>query len=859
MLDSPLRTWFPEAILIASAACALLPTAGPQDPASNQTNNRVSLKTSPKTSAKTAGPEAADARWAFQPITRPALPNVTDDRRVLTAVDAFLQAKLEAAGLSIGPEADRRTLIRRLKFDLHGLPPTPRECDEFANDRAPDAYDRLVDRLLDSPAYGERWARHWLDVVRFAESKGYERDRIRENAWRYRDWVIQALNSDMPYGEFVRQQIAGDAIHPNDAEAAVPTGFLMTGPNNDVGNQSQLELMRERADELDEIVQNVSSVMLGLTVGCARCHDHKFDPITTLDYYRFAAVFSGVKFGDRPLLAANEAANVTERIAQWDARVKEIGQQLSNIRQDLEALGGLDINPRRNEERFDPVEARFVRLTILATKDGTEPCIDEIEIYGPDSTDGPDAAHNYALAARGAKATASSLLPGYPIHQVHHLNDGLFGNSHSWISRERGSGWTQIELAAPATISRVVWGRDRDGQFVDRLANEYRLELSTDGAAFQKLPTLADRALADPETAAKITALKAKRKELQTEKKAIDDERAELDKHPKSWAALSTAPVALQVLKRGDVLTPGEDAPPGTLSAIRFPTLHSLATDDADPARRLKFADWVADRDNALTWRVIVNRVWQYHFGSALVTTPSDFGLAGSRPSHPELLDWLADEFRRSGGRIKSLHRMIVRSAAYRQTSQASLATSVDADNRMLWHASRRRLDAETLRDSILFVSGQLDLAPGGPSYRPFKYIDGNIPVYESIPDTVEQWRRTIYRHAIRTHRQPFLDTFDCPDPSVMTPVRTQTTTPLQALSLLNNPFVLDQARHFAERVAKEAGPDPTDQTRLAFRIALQRDATPSELASGIDFIRHYGLDRLCRVILNTNEFLYVD
>jgi Protein of unknown function (DUF1549)/Protein of unknown function (DUF1553) len=858
-----------------------------------------------------AGSRPVDpAWWSLQSIARPLTPSIMDRTTVRTAIDEFIEAKLEANGLAIGPEADRRTLLRRLKFDLHGLPPTPEELDEFTNDRGPDAYERLVDRLLDSPRYGERWARHWLDVVRFAESKGYERDRIRDNAWRYRDWVIRAFNDDMPYRDFVREQLAGDAVHPDDASGAVPTGFLVTGPNNDVGNQSQLELLRERADELDEVVQNVSSVFLGLTVGCARCHDHKFDPIPTNDYYRFAAVFSGVKFGDRPLMAGEEANRLTARIADWDSRLKEINQHLSNIRQDLEALGGLELNVRRNEERFEPVEARFVRLTVTGTRDGTEPCIDEIEVYGADFAEGSDSSRNYALAANGAQASASSLLPGFSIHQVHHLNDGQTGNEHSWISNEKGAGWAQVELPKPIKIARVVWGRDRNGEFTDRLASDYRLEYSLDGETFFGLPTHGDLPPPDPEKAAKIVVLKRDRKKLQEEKKGIEDERASVDKLPKAWAALSTTPVPLKVLKRGDVQLPGEDASPGALSAVRLAASSArsghneeaiqrhcssiaanrssgdigISADDPDPIRRLKLADWIADEGNPLTWRVIVNRVWHYHFGAGLVTTPSDFGTAGARPSHPELLDWLADEFRRSGGRFKSLHRMIVRSAVYRQAGvgqsaahalrgdhaadesintqlqqKRARAALVDADNRLLWRPNRRRLDAETLRDSILFTSGKLDLSEAGPSYRPFKYIDGNIPVYEPVLESPTLWRRTVYRHVIRTHRQPFLDTFDCPDPSVMTSVRTQTTTPLQALSLLNNPFVIEQSRRFAERIAVETGSDTVGQVRFAFRRTILTEVDGSQLDALAAFVRQHGLDGLCRVLLNTNEFLYVD
>jgi hypothetical protein len=389
---------------------------------------------------------------------------------------------------------------------------------------------------------------------------------------------------------------------------------------------------------------------------------------------------------------------------------------------------------------------------------------------------------------------------------------------------------------------------------------------------------------------------------LQDEKKSIDEERAALDRLPKSWAALSTPAVPLKVLKRGDVLTPGDDAPPGALSAFgvrrldaaldrgELPTVPGpqplaeenqsgvkppqstgdigITADDPEPVRRLKLADWIANPDNPLAWRVIVNRVWQHHFGAGIVTTPSDFGAGGARPSHPELLDWLADEFRSRGGRFKALHRMIVRSAVYRQAAvsgqaspdaRASSGNAIDANNTLLWRPNRRRLDAETLRDSILATSGTLDRAMGGPSYRVFNYIEGNIPVYEPLPETPATWRRTVYRHVVRTHRQPFLDTFDCPDPSVMTPARSRTTTPLQALSLLNNPFIFEQSRQFADRIAREAGPDPAAQSRRAFRLALLREPTTTETEAAQGFVQRYGLDTLCRVLFNTNEFLYVE
>jgi hypothetical protein len=789
--------------------------------------------------------------WSLQPIRRPELPRTASTAELRTAVDVFVQAELERRGLTLAGEADRTTLIRRLTFDLHGLPPTPDEVDAFLRDTAANAYDRLVDRLLDSPRYGERWGRHWLDVVRFSESKGFERDRIRANAWHYRDYVIRALNDDKPYADFICEQIAGDALRPDDPQAAIATGFLVTGPNNDVGNQSKLELLRERADELDEIVSNVGSVFLGLTVACARCHDHKFDPIPTRDYYRLAAVFSGVKFDDRPLAAAEPSRAVAEQLAAHDRRLGEITKRLADINAQIADLGAGELNPQRNEERFEPIEAQFVRFTIERTNDGTEPGLDELELYEASGD-------NQALASRGAKATASSLLPGYAIHQVAHLNDGQVGNSHSWISNERGVGWAQIELPRPARLARIVWGRDRAGQFRDRLAVEYRIEYSLDGRHFQRLATRADRP-ATPESVGRLAELRTQRQSLHEERQRINDAKAKLDGLPKAWAAVSGEPVPLKVLKRGDVLTPGDDAPPAALSALPLTGELGIQPADTEPQRRLKLAQWIADPANPLTWRVIVNRLWHYHFGAGLVLTPSDLGATAAPPSHPDLLDWLADELRRDGGRLKALHRLIVRSATYRQSSGDGPAAAVDAGNRLLWRMNRRRLDAESLRDSILAVAGTLDGRAGGPSYRPFHYIEGNIPVYEVLAERPEFWRRTVYRHTVRTHRSPLLDAFDCPDSSVMTPARSQTTTPLQALGLLNNAFVLEQSRYFAERVMRESGSEPAAQVHRAYRLALLRAPSEPERAEAVSFVTAHRLEDFCRVLFNTNEFLYVD
>ena len=803
------------------------------------------------TTAKRAGYDW----WSLQPVRRPTVPQVQAKNRVATPIDAFLLARLEEHRLGFGPPADRRTLIRRATFDLIGLPPTPEEFEAFLADDSPAAYKKLIERLLASPHYGERWGRHWLDVVRYSESMGFERDRIRDHAWRYRDWVIKAFNDDMPYDEFVRRQLAADALDPGDPEAVVATGFLVTGPNNDVGNRSELEAMRDRMDELDDFITDTSAVFLGLTVGCARCHDHKFDPIPSRDYYRLAAALGGVHYGDRVIAEPALKKQHDKRIADFDARITALREQDAALQRERDKLNTTGVAIERNEHRFEPVEARLVRLTILKTTGGDEPCIDELEIYGPEGDE------NLALASAGAVASASSLLPGYDIHQVAHLNEGRYGNAHSWISNEAGGGWAQIELAAAAPVARVVWGRDREEKYRDRLASAYRIEVSRDGDEWRTVFESSAQKLNEID-ASKVQQIGGRRKTLGAKIAAFEKEKAGLPKLTVGWAVISKKPPPVHLLNRGDVRSPGEEVSPGALSAIG--TLEadlSVADDAEEPKRRLALARWLSSPANPLAARVMVNRIWHYHFGTGIVDTPSDFGFGGGRPSHPKLLDWLADEFVASGWSIKHMHRRIMLSAAYRQSwRHDEQAESLDGDNRLLWRTARRRIEAETLRDAILATSGTLNQTMGRPGYRQFVYIEGNIPVYEwrsaNEPDT---WRRTVYRHVIRSHSSPFLDLFDCPDSSVMTPRRARTTTPLQALSLLNNEFVVDQAARFAERLQREAGDDLAAAIRRAWSIVYGRPPGEDEVQQAAQFAETHGMAGLCRVLWNSNEFLYVD
>ncbi len=822
--------------------------------------------------------------WSLQAVARPSVPDMHSTGRQRTPIDGFVLAKLKEAGLSFSEPADRATYIRRVTYDLHGLPPTYEDVQAFVSDTRPDAYEILIDRLLASARYGERWGRHWLDIVRFAESNGFERDRIRPNFWRYRDYVISAFNTDLPYNEFVREQLAGDALRPNDPQALIATGFLVAGPKNDVGTVSELEKMMTRQDELDEYVIATGTTFLGLTVGCARCHDHKFDPIPTRDYYSFTSIFSGLDRTDNIVAPPEEKARhaaatgaVQKRI---DAAKSEIAKVLGPVREVLVAEAAAEraktpqtdklpsVNFAKNEDAFAPVIARFLRFEIKATT-GSEPCLDELEVYGSNPK------LNLALASAGAKAAASSLLPGFPIHQVPHLIDGKVGNSSSWISNEPGKGWAQIEFPRPVEISRVVWGRDRDGVYQDRLATDYAVSVSSDGQSWMMVSNGDRRRPFQPgskpgveipveQVVARLNAeQRTTYDRLVKEQTAAEAELKAIPSLPVSYSALDGAVQPAFILRRGNVRDRQDSVEPKALSAVTALDPNLMSKDqDSGPVRRLRLAEWIVDPRNPLTARVIVNRVWQYHFGQGIVDTPSDLGFNGDRPSHPQLLDWLAHDLIDHGWKLKRLHRLIVLSDVYRQSSQSRPeAAAKDGNNRLLWRMNPQRLDAESLRDSVLQASGQLDLQMGGPSYRMFNYRDGNVPDYQLLEKPGrETWRRGVYMFNIRTFQEPLMSVFDCPDPSVQTPRRGQSTTALQALSLMNNPFVFDQSRALAERVIRVAGQQASveQQVQSAYRLAYARDPLPGETNGAVEFIKQADLFSLCRVLLNSNEFLYV-
>jgi mono/diheme cytochrome c family protein len=783
---------------------------------------------------------------------------------VKTPIDAFILAGLKAERLAPGPAADAATLIRRVTYDLTGLPPAHGAVDAFiaAASNDPLAYERLVDRLLASPQYGERWGRHWLDVVRFGESQGYETNLPRPGAWPYRDYVIRAFNRDTPFPEFVREQLAGDAGR-GDWLTQAATGFLVGGTHDIVGNQTVEGMLQQRADDLDDMITATGTTFLGLTIQCARCHDHKFDPIGQQDYYGFQAIFAGVNHSERELVPPDleerqrGAARTRAELARIEQRL-DIHEPLARADRDLPVRPM--VNPRRNVERFAPVKARMVRLTILATSDRSEPCLDEVEVYTADVV-------NVGLASAGGRASASSEYPGADIHKIAHLNDGRLGNGRSWISRVPGKGSITITWREPATIDRVVWGRDREEVYRDRLATEYFVEVALEPGRWQVVASSRDRVRYDPAAPAAKPAgtvaelspeLTRERAELTARQGELRARLSQLGSALKVYAGTFTEPGPTHLLVRGDPTRKGVVVGPATIGAVS----PKAAIDARVPEvqRRLALANWIADSANPLSARVMVNRVWHYHFGRGLVATPSDFGFNGAAPSHPELLDWLASTYIAGGWRLKPIHRLIVTSAVYRQSNRLdSTAQAIDRDNRLLWRMTPRRLEAESLRDAILASSGQLDTRMGGPGYNIWEPNTNYVAVYKPRSELgSDAYRRMVYQFKPRSQPDPTFSAFDCPDAALVAPRRNVSTTALQALNLLNSRFVIQQAACFARRLEEEAGHDKARQVERGFRLAFGRGPSLSESNAAIALIESHGCAAFCRALYNANEFVYV-
>lgn len=633
--------------------------------------------------------------WAFQPVKRPTMPKVQKAEWVRNPIDSFILAGLEAEGLRPSPSPEPRALLRRVYLDLTGMPPTLAEQERFLANPSPAALDKVVEELLARPAYGERWARHWLDLVRYSDTNGYERDAARPNVWRYRDYVIRAFNDDKPFDRFVLEQLAGDELADATGETLIATTYYRLGPWDDEPADPQ----EDRFDQLDDMVATTSQVFLGMTLACARCHDHKFDALTQHDYYRMVAVFNPLS---RPTRGRQEL-DVPAGSAQELSRLAERNRTLA-------ALGTASLAARRTGSvAFD-------------------------------------------LAGLGVRAKTPDLPRGY-------------------FMQEKAR-------AVPAT----------------------------------------------------------------------------------------------HLLLRGKAARPGPQVEPGVPAVL-------VATQPAFPPhgkttslRRLTLARWIASRDNPLTARVIVNRVWHYHFGEGLVRTPSDFGVMGQPPTHPALLDWLADRFVEDGWSLKKLHRLIMSSNTYRMSKRWDKAAAArDADNRLLWRFPYRRLEAEAIRDSVLAVSGRLNPKMYGPSMYPF--VPREALAGSSDPDQIwkpfveeEASRRTIYAFLKRSLAVPLLEVLDVPESSRSCDKRLVTTVAPQALTLFNGDFINRQAKHFAARLVAEVGDDAGKQIERAYRLALCRAPTVQESSLMREFLKREesrgdrrALEQMCRVIFNLNEFAYAD
>ncbi len=711
--------------------------------------------------------------WAFQKVQRPPLPAVRDRQWVRNPIDAFILAKLEAKGITPGAGADRITLLRRVSFDLIGLPPSPGEMDAFLSDRSPQAYEKAVDRLLASPHYGERWARHWLDLARYAETNGFKSDEIRPNVWRYRDYVIKAFNEDKPYDRFIKEQIAGDEMWPNDPDALVATAFNRHYPDE----SNAKNLMQRRQETLNDITDTVSSVFLGLSVACARCHDHKFDPILHADYYRLQAFFANVGPADFiPLWPPDRLQeHQTKRLA-WEEKTRD-------IRGRIDAM--LELRRKRKAAEFLKEYPPDVQTAIARSPSERTPLQWQI----------------YYKAKPYIEAKDEDILPGLR-GESKVLYENLRKELESFSDLypgdiPKGSGIIDISRQAPPTHVLAVGVYD------------------------------------------------APQEEVQ--------------------------PGYLTILDPGAA----KITPPARIEST---------------GRRTALAGWLADPANPLPARVMVNRIWHHHFGEGIVATPSDFGMMGSRPTHPELLDWLAAEFVEKGWSMKYLHRLMVTSSAYRQSSHyRGSAAKENPRNTLLWRFPRQRLEGEVIRDSVLLAAGLLNTTIGGPSVFPRLPAGMTDPngIWKVHPSPADENRRSVYIFVERNLRYPMLAALDMPDTHESCARRQTTTTAPQALTFLNSELVLEWAQAFAGQVLRAAGSGLSAQVEQAYRRAYSRSpsgtekdtvltffkdqraivaarlaageklAVPEFVPAGVDPAHAAALVDFCHMLLNSNEFVY--
>ena len=876
------------------------------------------------------------AWWSLQPLKFSPPPTREE---CVHPIDAFVREKLEEKGLHPAPSAEPRVLIRRIFYDLTGLPPTPIEVDAFVANTDPMAYENLVDRLLASPRYGERWARHWMDTAHFAETHGHDQDRIREHAWPYRDYLIAAFNHDKPYNQFVRDQIAADVLAPGDPEATAALGFLAAGP----WDESSLRDIREdtldreigRYLDRDDMLTNVMNNFTSLTVQCARCHDHKFDPIPQADYYALQAVFAGVERANR---SYDASASVQQARQSYTQRLAQLENIDPNLRAELlgakiqQAVHDWELDQARRANSWVVLSSQSASClegsTLEQQSDGSflsrgiRPERDTYVIRGGSTR--PE------ITGLRLEVLADSTLPQHgPGRQDN-------GNLHlSEIEIEIGSG-NRISIArATSDFDQKDWGVSRaiDGnettawgvfpqvgkshvavfEFKDtvKLSTEttitVRLKQLHGGGHLIGRPRLSITSDKTPldvlSLPAEIEFILSLAKEIRTEeqqltlslhyeRQRVARELASLPKPSLVYAAAAefepdgglkppTGPRPIHRLDRGDIRNPMEESTAGTLTCIAsLPGRFSLVEPLPESARRAALAEWIVHNNNPLAWRSIVNRVWLQHFGRGIVDTPNDFGRLGSKPTHPELLDWLSIRFRDSGQSLKALHRLIVTSETYRQVSSTvesqeisgtqiqqsprkDSASNIDADNQFLWHMHRTRLDAECVRDAMLMISGQIDLRMGGPSDRQFdlkpgRHVTPIIDYGQFNLDGQSASRRSIYRFLFRTLPDPFMEALDCPAGDQIMPTRANSVTVQHVLAMWNDLLVIRQSEHLANRLTSEATSN-LSRVKLAFQLALGRAPRTTELDRFVVYTEKHGLANFCRLLYNTNEFIFID
>ena len=865
-----------------------------------------------------AGPKSdPNLHWSLKPLVRPTLPT-----GVGHPIDSFILARLKEKSIEPSPEASRRTLIRRVYFDLIGLPPSPAEVDAFERDTDPAAYEKLVDRLMASPRYGERWARHWFDTIHFADSHGYEHDIGRPNAWRFRDYVIGAFNRDTLWAQFIREQLAADRFCPNEPQLTPALGFLGAG-TFDLSTFTTGPVTFSYLDR-DDLVTQTMSAFVSTTANCARCHAHKFDPIPQEDYYALQAVFAGILKGDleydeqpgiayerrrwKSLLAAIGekdpavllAPEHAPKVAQWSRlhSQRAVWQPLAGPSYRSEAgstftqtTGGIVFvgGPRPDKDTYI-VTATAGRETIAAIRLNVF-ADDTLPMHGPGRQDNGNfhlsefelrilesgSAEPKKLKIR--RATADFNQADWGIARAIDGDDKTAWGIHP---SEGQSHYAVFELAEPVRpkpgdklelLLRQLHGNGHvigafnlaltgDATDAEALSITVESALSTAPAERTELQRLELATVALRSMAQEAIALLPAPNRVYAAAPAVDI----LTGDPPRQAQNLKVPKPVNVLYRGDFDKPRAVALPGALSALSLlPARFELSHPDDEGERRVALANWIASPANVLTWRSIVNRVWQYHFGRGICDTPSDLGKMGGTPSHPELIDWLAVWFRDDAhGSLKELHRLIVTSAAYRRSSQhRDGPTKLDSDNRLLWRQNRMRLDADGYRDFAQSASGTLDLTMGGPAIQHF--IQSKGPQLTPALDYAgydwtrpEAGRRSIYRCVWRGIPDPFMDALDFPDLGLLSPTRGFSASSLQALTLYNNNFVLRQSLALAERVTREAK-SPGEQVRRAIQLLWLRQPTAEERHRFESFVQIQGLPALCRILLNSNEFLFVE